>query len=125
MNKLPILVVILFFYVGQAFAQAAKNPRYQSGKQELDRGATYENSKVKTKKNKPEKSGALNLDQQFNQKVEEYYVRMEENSKRYKKLEKDMRKPQFSDPSYFGHKHPPKKRPPGKKKFCKECGMVH
>ena len=125
MNKLPVLVVILFFCFSQVLAQRSKNPRYESGQPEIDRGATYENAKVKAKKSKPEKSETLNLDQQFNQKVEEYYVRMEANSKRYKKLEKDMRKPQFSDPSYFGHKRPPKKRPPGKKKFCKECGMVH
>ena len=37
----------------------------------------------------------------------------------------EMEKPQYSDPSYFGHKKKPKKRPPGKKKFCKECGMYH
>lgn len=34
-------------------------------------------------------------------------------------------KPQYSDPLYFGHKKPPKKRKVGKKKFCKECGMRH
>jgi hypothetical protein len=122
MNKFPILVILLMLFYYQAIGQAAKNPRYQNRQQEIDRGATYDNKKVKTKKNK---STALSLNQQFDQKVDEYYVRMEENSKRYKKLGKDMRKPQFSDPSYFGHKHPPKKRPPGKKKFCKECGMVH
>ncbi|HLF34581.1 MAG TPA: hypothetical protein VI583_10095 [Cyclobacteriaceae bacterium] len=122
MNKLPILAILLLLIYYQAIGQAAKTPRYQNRPQEIDRGATYENKKVKTKKNK---ANALSLDQQFNQKVDEYYARMEENSKRYKKFEKDMRKPQFSDPSYFGHKRPPKKRPPGKKKFCKECGMVH
>jgi len=36
-----------------------------------------------------------------------------------------MKKPQYSDPTYFGHKKKPKKRPPGKKKFCKECGIYH
>ena len=125
MKKLPLLVVILFFCFGQVIAQRTNNPRYESGKPEFDRGATYENPKAKAKKSKTEKSGTVSLDQQFDQKVEEYYVRMEANSKRYKKLEKDMRKPQFSNPEYFGHKHPPKKRPPGKKKFCKECQLVH
>ncbi len=33
--------------------------------------------------------------------------------------------PTYGDPMYFGHKRKPKKRPPGKRKFCKECGMVH
>ena len=40
-------------------------------------------------------------------------------------MAKEMEKPQYSDPTYFGHKKPPKKRPVGKKKFCKECGMSH
>ncbi len=26
---------------------------------------------------------------------------------------------------YFGHKRPPKKRPPGKQKFCKVCKIKH
>ena len=47
------------------------------------------------------------------------------NKKKYKKRAKLSKKPQFSDPSYFGHKRKPKKRPPGKKKFCKACEIVH
>ncbi|MDW7690978.1 hypothetical protein R9C00_20515 [Flammeovirgaceae bacterium SG7u.111] len=35
------------------------------------------------------------------------------------------KKPQYNDAMYFGHKKKPKKRPPGKRKMCKECGMVH
>ncbi|WP_197901699.1 hypothetical protein [Rhodocytophaga rosea] len=55
----------------------------------------------------------------------EYYARMEANAKKYEKMAKDMEKPQYSDPSYFGHKHKPKKNPVGKKKFCKECRIRH
>lgn len=57
--------------------------------------------------------------------VEEYEDRMEANAKRYKKEAKLAEKPQYSDPSYFGHKKKPKKRPVGKRKFCKECKIVH
>lgn len=57
--------------------------------------------------------------------VKEYEERMEANAKRYKKEAKMAEKPQYSDPSYFGHKKKPKKRPVGKRKFCKECGIVH
>lgn len=49
-------------------------------------------------------------------------------SKVYKQKKKEAKlaeKPQYSDPLYFGHKKPPKKRPIGKRKFCKECGLVH
>jgi uncharacterized protein YjcR len=51
--------------------------------------------------------------------------RMIANVKKYEKMAKEMEKPQYSDPSYFGHKNPPKKRKPGKKKFCKECRIRH
>lgn len=57
--------------------------------------------------------------------VKEYEQRMEANAKRYRKEAKMAEKPQYSDPSYFGHKKKPKKRPVGKRKFCKECGIVH
>ena len=62
---------------------------------------------------------------EYDKKVEEYHKRMEANAKKYEKMAKEMEKPQYSDPSYFGHKKKPKKRPQGKKKFCKECGMYH
>ena len=29
------------------------------------------------------------------------------------------------DPSHFGHQHTPKKRKPGKMKYCKICGIKH
>ena len=51
--------------------------------------------------------------------------RMVANTKKYEKMSKEMEKPQYSYPSYFGHKNPPKKRKPGKKKFCKECRLRH
>ena len=56
---------------------------------------------------------------------DKFYDRMEELEKANRKNEKMMAKPQYSDPSYFGHKRPPKKRPPGKMKFCKECKIRH
>ncbi len=57
--------------------------------------------------------------------VKEYEERMEANAKRYKKEAKLAEKPQYSDPSYFGHKKKPKKRSLKKRKLCKECGIVH
>ncbi len=38
---------------------------------------------------------------------------------------KDMKKPQYTKKMYFGHKNPPKKRPIGKRKHCRECGLTH
>lgn len=59
------------------------------------------------------------------QKVKEFEARMKANARRDAKIAKEKQKPQYSDPSYFGHKKKPKKRPVGKRKFCKECGIVH
>ncbi len=61
----------------------------------------------------------------LDKKKEEFEERMKENAKEYKKLQRKMKKPQYSDPMYFGHKKKPKKRPVGKRKLCKECGIVH
>ena len=55
----------------------------------------------------------------------EYYERVEDFSKTRRKNEKMLMSPQYSDPTYFGHKRPPKRRPPNKMKFCKECGIRH
>ena len=55
----------------------------------------------------------------------EYYDRVEAFGKTRRKNEKMLMSPQYSDPSYFGHKRPPKRRPPDKMKFCKECGIRH
>lgn len=56
---------------------------------------------------------------------ERFYERMEEVARQRRKNEKLMEKPQYSDPMYFGHKRPPKKRPPEKMKYCKVCGIRH
>jgi hypothetical protein len=57
--------------------------------------------------------------------VQEYQQRMKKNAKKYNKIERQKDKPQYSDPMYFGHKRKPKKRPVGKRKFCKVCGIEH
>ncbi len=56
---------------------------------------------------------------------QEYYERVEAVAKERRKAEKIMMKPQYSDPMYFGHKRPPKKRKPSKMKYCQECGIRH
>lgn len=56
---------------------------------------------------------------------QEFYDRMEKLEKTRRKEERIMQKPQYSNPLYFGHKHPPKKRKPSKMKYCKVCGIRH
>ncbi len=61
----------------------------------------------------------------YDQAIFEAQERQKQNAEKYARMEREMKKPQYSDPTYFGHKRKPKKRKPGKKKFCKECGMWH
>jgi hypothetical protein len=57
--------------------------------------------------------------------IVEYEKRMRTNAHKYKVMARKMKKPQYSDPSYFGHKRKPKKRAVGKRKYCHECEIVH
>ena len=54
-----------------------------------------------------------------------FYEQRKRVSKDKRKAELELSKPQNSNPLYFGHKRPPKKRPPGKMKYCKTCGLKH
>ncbi len=56
---------------------------------------------------------------------EVYEARMKQVAKDNKKEARIMEKPQYSDPTYFGHKKPPKKRPAHKMKYCKVCQLRH
>jgi hypothetical protein len=55
----------------------------------------------------------------------EFYKRVEEAAKEKQRILKKLSKPQYSNFSYFGHKHPPKKHKPYQMKYCKECGIRH
>ena len=48
-----------------------------------------------------------------------------ENAKTERKAEKVKIKEAKKGESFYGHKRPPKKRPPGKQKFCKICKIKH
>lgn len=61
----------------------------------------------------------------YDRLIVEYEERMKANVKKYKIMARKMQKPQYSDPSYFGHKRKPKKRAVGKRKYCNECEIVH
>jgi len=72
------------------------------------------------KASKKKKSGATTYDAR-----DKYYDRMEMNSKKRRKNENMESTPQYSNFQYFGHKKPPKRRPPEKMKYCKICGIRH
>ena len=94
---------------------------FPSSKNPGNSQASYNSSRRNIKKG----NNKNNFMHQLDQKVEEYHQRVKDAQKRYKKMDRIAQKPQYSDPTYFGHKKKPKKRPPGKKKLCKECGILH
>ena len=55
----------------------------------------------------------------------DFYDRKEAQDKQRIKNERNGGKPQYSDPEYFGHKRPPRKRAVSKMKYCKVCGIRH
>jgi hypothetical protein len=55
----------------------------------------------------------------------EFYERVEKAAKEKQRIMRILAKPQYSDPSYFGHKRKPKRRPPSKMRFCDECHIRH
>ena len=57
--------------------------------------------------------------------MEEWEANRERVQKKYRRLARLRRRPQYSNPEYYGHRRKPKIRPVGKRKFCKECEIWH
>ncbi|REE01232.1 hypothetical protein [Marinoscillum furvescens] len=113
--------VLIMVLSGTAFGQSTREvttpkppaPQYQASKKSSKGFFLFNLFK---KKNKPVTT---------QEEVADFRKRMKKTARKNAKVEKKMQDPQYSNPLYFGHKKPPKRRPPGKKKFCKECGLVH
>ncbi len=133
--SLSYLYMLLFILVISASCASQKKPPLSHGDSNYSQAPSSRNS------GESSRSGAASASQQqrtmkrkgkkaakqktHDDLVKEFEDRMEANAKRRKKEAKLAEKPQYSDPSYFGHKKKPKKRPVGKRKLCKECGIVH
>ena len=131
-----IVILIILMVSGTAlYAQNSRdtgypvnqNSQYNPLDEELF-GPVVPNSKAnardyRKRKKKREKKRETRLT--YDQAVRDFDLRMKAVAKKYKKEAKLARKPQYSNPLYFGHKKPPKKRPLGKRKLCRECGIVH
>lgn len=115
-----LLLFLSFFVVtlvGYGQESGSQKPQ-QKAPSSLDPYYPKEVKMPKKAKKKPSSGPTYESQAQFQ-------ARMEKTVKEKRKAEKEMMKPQYSDPMYFGHKRPPKKRKPGKMKFCKECGIRH
>ena len=123
---LKVVYLFLLFLGLSVMAQAQTQKKYQTTKGDSYNYRSQYNAKPSKKEVKKAKKAYKNsYARQFDVKIEEYEDRMQANAKKYKKLSQEAEKPQYSDPTYFGHKNKPKKRKTGKKKFCKECQIVH
>lgn len=117
MYRYLLLALALMAGFSQAYAQTSRDP----GTGDHNAPRPYlPLKKVTSRKYQKKMAAKTTVDLQ-----REYYERVDAVMKQRKKAAKIMQKPQYSDPMYFGHKRPPKKRPPQKMKFCKECGIRH
>ena len=103
----------------------------QKAKDELENRRTLSDQEEKkiTQKKKPSSKIPQAGPPKFKALEEDYKHRVKKQAKFAKRIAKKAsrkkNKKYYNDPSYFGHKRKPKRRPIGKKKLCKECGIVH
>ena len=123
-----LVAIILTFITLTSFAQltrkenrAARRGESISEPTTLDPGSSSEPTfapKKSPRKVKKSNGPTYNGEREFQD-------RMDARAKTNRYNEKMMMKPQYSDPSYFGHKHKPKRHSAKKMKYCKECGIRH
>ncbi|MDH3708664.1 MAG: hypothetical protein OER04_02185 [Cyclobacteriaceae bacterium] len=128
--KYVLLVVVMLGTYSWGQAQSNKKKKKSETQQQIqaapssrDPGSSsniFKGERKRVKSNSKNKYGGLEA-----KAIQDYQQLKKANAKKYRKIERIKDKPQYSDPSYFGHKRKPKKRPVGKRKLCKECGIVH
>jgi len=112
------IIILLLTVCGIGMAQSSQNTTTKPATQPSSIEPFTPKQEYQPKKQKPTTKTTYNARNNF-------YDRMEQVAKANRKAEKELQKPQYSDPSYFGHKKPPKRRPNGQLKYCKECGIRH
>lgn len=128
LTYMKYFVLLLLFAGTVLFGQAQTKKEKNRQKQEIkgqnenpsSRDPGTSDNLFRGERKMPKSSGSLEA-----KAIQNYQQRMKKNAKKYNKIDRIKDKPQYSDPTYFGHKRKPKKRPVGKRKFCKECGIVH
>jgi len=113
-------ILLLMPVVGNAQIFGKKKKENNSGGQPTALEPYYPQEVQEPKIQKKKSKGI-----RYSNPEEESIKRKEAIAKQFRKNEEMMEKPQYSDPKYFGHKRPPKRRSPDKMKFCKVCGIRH
>lgn len=124
MSRISLIILLLVCSSTVAFSQSKKNQKKSKSPQQQ---ATSLSPYFPSEDYQPEKKGKTKSksNKVTHNAMDEHEDRMKAVVKDHRRAEKEMLKPQYSDPSYFGHKRKPKKHKPGKMKFCKECEIRH
>ena len=145
MKYLSLSTVMILILLSKAFAQNSRSSsvnsrdNYTSNNYRQPKIIVYAGYPAKkfpkaeysgAKSHKRDIGGMENLTlAKFNEimdsKIIEFHKRLKANAKNDRVIARKMQKPKYADPLYFGHKRKPVKRPIGKRKFCKECHIVH
>ncbi|MBX2967452.1 MAG: hypothetical protein KF845_15015 [Cyclobacteriaceae bacterium] len=120
MRLLIFISICLFGVSTLGVAQSSKKKKKETGTTQQPSSVDPYYPKQSYQPKEKKASGKVTYDAR-----DKFYDRMEQVAKAHRKAEKELSKPQYSDPTYFGHKRPPKRRPPHKMKYCKECGIRH
>jgi len=125
MKKVLILGFLISFWSFYSLAQSESGEGQQTPNSR-DPGTSSESYSSQTKKKTSQKKASSHY---FKKGAESHLAaaekRQKKNARKFKKEQKLMKKPQFSDPLYLGHKKKPKIRRKGKRKLCKECDLIH
>jgi hypothetical protein len=115
------VILYLFLTIGLVINAKAQSTREVGTKPPAP---VYQASKKKTfsfgflKKKQDNKKSGIETQEEFAQ-------RMKAVNRQKKKEARMAGKPEYANKLYFGHKREPKKRPNGKKKYCKICEFAH
>ena len=123
--SMKYLLLLVLFGSSLHYAHSQENSRGTLEDEKVSAFDLSEESSKKISKRQYKKSYRFQFYKHHDDLVDQFYDRIEDNKRKYKKMERQMKKPQYSDPSYFGHKRKPKIRQVGKRKFCTECGITH
>ena len=127
-GKLSIWVVL----IGVAAASCTK-PRVDASNNPY-RNETFSSSESSPGENNQNLSARdiirqMEVSEDFYRTEEEMWEEHEDNLRRverkYRRIARLRRRPQYSNPEYYGHRRKPKIRPVGKRKLCDECGIWH
>lgn len=121
-----LFIFAILLLASPAFSQSKQERSIEGRSNSFEPYASKEESaQLRQAQKRSKKSFKAKYNKNLDRKIKEYEKRMEANAREDRKLDRAMQKPQYSDPSYFGHKRKPKKRPVGKRKLCQECHVVH